>query len=73
MDGALWVPSLGDREAMPLDPTRPLLHSATLPRQGVKAAPSNTQKQTQGGGQNEETKKHGLNERTDQNSRKQAK
>ena len=33
----------------------------------------NTQKQTQGGCQNEETKKHGPNKRIDQNSRKKAK
>ena len=33
----------------------------------------NTQKQTQGGCQNEETKKHVSNERTDQNSRKRTK
>ena len=41
---------------MPLDPTGHLLHEARLPRQGVKAALPNTQKQTQGGCQNEETK-----------------
>ena len=41
-----------------------------LPREGVTAALSNTQKQTQGGCQNKDTKKHGSNERTDQNSRK---
>ena len=34
------------------------------------AAILNTQKQTQGGCQNKETKKHGPSERTDQNSRK---
>ena len=39
-------------------------------QQGVIAALPNTQKQTQGGCQIEETKKHGPNERTDQNSRK---
>ena len=44
-----------------------------LPREGVTAALSNTQKQTQGGCQNEETKKHGPNEKTDQNSRERAK
>ena len=33
----------------------------------------NSQKQTQGGCQNEETKKYGSNERTDQNSRKRTK
>ena len=36
-----------------------------LLRQGVKAALPDTQKQTQGGYQNEETKKHGPNERID--------
>ena len=41
-----------------------------LPRHRVKAALSNTQKQTQGGCQNEETKKYSPNERIDQNSRK---
>ena len=44
-----------------------------LPRQGVIAALPNTKKQTQGGCQNEETKKHGPNERTNQNSRKRTK
>ena len=44
-----------------------------LPRHGVKAAIPNTQKQTHGGCQNEETKKHGSIETTDQNSRKRAK
>ena len=61
------------RGAVPLDPTGHLLHSATLPRQGVKAALPNTQKQTQGGCQNKETEKHGPSERKDQNSRKSAK
>ena len=41
-----------------------------LLRQGVKAALPNTQKQTQGGCQIEETKKYGPNERTEQNPRK---
>ena len=41
-----------------------------LGRHRVKAALANRKKQTQGGCQNEETKKHGPNERTDQNSRK---
>ena len=39
-------------------------------KRGVIAALPNTQKQTKGGCQNEETKKHGPNERTVQNSRK---
>ena len=34
-----------------------------LPRHGVIVTLPNKQKQTQGGCQNEETKKHGLNER----------
>ena len=42
-------------------------------RQKVKAGLPNTQKQTQGGCQNQKTKKHGLNERTEQNSRKRTK
>ena len=42
-------------------------------KRGVIAALQNTQKQTKGGCQNEETKKHGPNERTDQKSRKRAK
>ena len=50
---------------MPLFATGHLLHQATLPRQEVIAAIPNIQKQTQGGCQNETTKKHGLNERTD--------
>ena len=46
---------------------------AKLLRQGVKAALPNTQKQTQGGCQIEETKKCGPNERTKQNFRKRTK
>ena len=61
------------REAVLLGPIGHLLHQATLPRQGVIAALHNTQKQTQGGCQNEETKKHGPNERIEQNSRKRTK
>ena len=41
--------------------------------EGVKAALPKTQKQTQGGCQIEETKKYGLTERTEQNSRKRTK
>ena len=41
-----------------------------LTRHGDKEALPNTQKQTQGGCQNDMTKKHGLIERTGQNSRK---
>ena len=44
-----------------------------LPRQEVIAALPNTQRQTQGGCQNEERKEHGPNERTDQNSRERTK
>ena len=44
-----------------------------LTRHGDKEALPNTQKQTQGGCQNDMTKKHGLIERTGQNSRKRAK
>ena len=42
-----------------------------LLRQGVKAALPNTQKQTQGGYQTEETKKYGPNERTEQTPEKE--
>ena len=49
-------------KAGPLDPIGHLLHQATVPRNGVKAALPNTWKQTQGGCQNKETKKHGPNE-----------
>ena len=44
---------------MPLYPIGHLLHEATLPRHGGKAALPSTQKQTQEGCQNKETKKHG--------------
>ena len=44
-----------------------------LPRQGVIAALPTIQKQTQGGCQNMETKKHGPNERTEQNTRRRTK
>ena len=46
---------------------------ATLLRQRDIAALPNIQKQTQGGCQNEKTKKHDPNERTKQNSRKRTK
>ena len=49
-------------EAALLDPIGHLLHQATVPRNGVKAVLPNTWKQTQGGCQNKETKKHGPNE-----------
>lgn len=38
----------------PLGPTGHLLHKATLPKLGDVAHLPNTQKQTEGGGQNEE-------------------
>ena len=47
--------------------TRHLLHIATLSSLGSVVALPNTHKQTQGGCQNEKTKKHGPNERRDQN------
>ena len=56
-------------EDVPLYPTGHLLYYAMLTREGVIAALPNTQKQTQGGCQNEETRKYGPNERTDQNTR----
>ena len=60
-------------EAVPLGPIECLLHKAMLPRPGDIAALPNIEKQTQGGCQNEETKKHGPNERTEQNSQKRTK
>ena len=48
-----------------------LLHKATIPSLAEIAALSNTEKQTQRGCQNEETRKHGPNERTEQNARKE--
>ena len=44
------------------------LQQAVLLRQGVKATQPNTQKQTQGCCQIEETKEYGPNETTNQNS-----
>ena len=61
-------------KAVPLDPTGHLLHQAMLPRKRVIAAVPNLlylQKEIQGGCQNEETKKHGPNERTDQTPEKE--
>ena len=49
------------------------LQQDTLLIQGVKAVLPNTQKQTKGGCENEETKKYGPNEGTEQNSRKRTK
>ena len=69
----LKYPAWVTGEAVPLGPTGHLPHEATLPRHGVKAALPDAEKQTQGGWQNEETKKRGPNEKTDQNSRKRAK
>ena len=65
----MWV----FREAMPLEPTGHLLHYAMLPRQGIISALPKAYKQAQGGCQNEETKRHGPNERTEQNSRRRMK
>ena len=45
------------KKAAPLGHIRHLLHKATLPSGGNRAALPNTQKQTQGHSQNEETKK----------------
>ena len=59
---------------MPLDSTGHLLHYTMLPRKRVIAAVPNLlylQKEIQGGCQNEETKKHGPNERTDQTPEKE--
>ena len=47
-----------------------LIHKSTIQRLGDVAALPDTSKQTWGGRQNEETVKHGPNERTEQNSRK---
>ena len=73
----LWVhleyPAWVIGEAESLDLTGQLLHLGHIPRQGVKAALPNTKKQTQGGCQNEETKKQSPNGRTDKNSRNRAK
>ena len=62
-----------NREAMPLDPTAHQQHQAILPNPGDVSALPNTQKQTQGSCQNEETKKHSPSETTEQNSRKRTK
>ena len=70
MKSAPQVLSVGVGEAVLLDSAGHLLHQAMLPRHGVKATLPNTLKETQGGCQNEETKEHGPNERTDQKSRK---
>ena len=64
-------PSQVNRETVPLDPTGQLLLAkgqSTGP--GYIAVLPNTQKQTQGGCQNEGAKKHVPDERTEQNSRK---
>ena len=56
--------------ALPWQSPKALLHTIyTCLLQGVKAALLNTQKQTQGGCQIEETKKYGPNERGEQNPR----
>ena len=60
-------------EAVPLDPIGNLLHKVTLPRPGDTAALPNTEKQTQGGSQNEETMKHVPYQRKELNFRKKTK
>ena len=47
-----------------------LLHKATLPKPENVSALPNTYRQPKGGNQNEDTKKHVPNERTEQNSKK---
>ena len=64
---------MGDRKVCATEPYRTTTVLGPLTRQGVKAALPNTQTQTQGRCQIEETKKHGPNERTNQNSRKRIK
>ena len=54
-------------------PTGHLLYQATLPSLGHIVALPNTQKHTQGGCQNQKTKKYGPNERTEQNSSERTK
>ena len=71
--GAPECPPWRVGEALPLDPTGHLPHQATPPSLGAVAAPPHTQKQTQGGCQSKQAKKHGPNERTEQSSRKRAK
>ena len=63
MRAHLKYPAWVIEEARPLDPTGHLLYEAMLPRQGVIAALPTIQKQTQGGCQKEETKKHSPNEK----------
>ena len=71
MEGAPRVHSLGDRGGCATGAYRTptTLDSATKTERAIAALP-NTQKQTQGGCQNKGTKKHGLNERMEKNSRK---
>lgn len=56
--------------ALPLDLTEHLSHKAMLPSPRDIAVLSNMWKQTQGGRQNEETKKHVANKRAEPNSKK---
>ena len=58
------VSSWGTGKAVPLEPTGHLLYKATLPSPGDKAALHGTQKPTQGGCQNKETKKEVPYDRT---------
>lgn len=57
-------------DTVPLGPTGLLQSKVTLPSLGVIANWPNTQKQTQRGSQNWETKKHATNERTEKICRK---
>ena len=66
----LEYPAWVKREVVLPDPTEYLLHKTTLQSPKCVADLPNTKKQTQGGYQNEETKKHVPNERTKQKTRK---
>ena len=61
------------KETLSLGSTGHLLHKAILPRLGDIEELPNTQKQTQRGSQNGETRKHAPNERTGEISRKRTK
>ena len=69
MGGTLGGPHSGDWGGCATE----LLHKATLARLGYLVDLPNTQKQTQGSSQDEETEKHASDERTGQNSRKRTK
>ena len=57
-------PAKVTKEIVPLGPTGHILYKASQPRLGDIADLPNTQKQTQGSSQNEETKKYVSNQRT---------